>query len=224
MSSSPTFAQLVQAAPRIILGSSSWGRRKLMDEVATEHGFSYQIVTADIDEKAIRLSDPQELVMKLAHAKADAIIEKLKTGAADGIETSLDQALTGYLLTCDQVVTHEGRILEKPHNAEECREFISGYGRSPASTVGSTVCTDLATGKRCEGLDIATIHFSPIPASTAEALIEEGECMWCAGGLMVEHPLVQPHVTRMEGGIDAVMGLSKDTVVRLLTEMMTNGK
>ena len=223
--SATSFASLIQTAPRIILGSSSSSRRQLMDEVATEHGFSYEVITADIDEKAIRLSDPRELVMKLAHAKADAIIQKLQlvsSASAISSSTSPAQQLTGYLITCDQVVTHEGRILEKPENADEAREFISGYGRSPASTVGSTICTDLATGRRSERLDVATIHFSPIPVATAEALIEEGECMWCAGGLMVEHPLVQPHVTGMEGGIDAVMGLSKDTVVQVLTELMTS--
>lgn len=35
---------------------------------------------------------------------------------------------------------------------------------------------------------------------------------------MVEHELVQPHVTRMEGTLDSVMGLSKDLLLRLLCE------
>jgi septum formation protein len=217
------FASLVKTAPRIILGSSSSSRRQLMDEIVAEHGFAYDVVTADIDEKAIRVEDPQELVMKLAHAKADAIIEKLKTAAANaggGGGNNNTNSIEGLLITCDQVVTHEGRILEKPEDAEEAREFISGYGRAPASTIGSTVCTNLATGHRLESLDIATIHFDHIPEETAEILIKEGDVMWCAGGLMVEHPLVVPHVTKMEGGQDAVMGLCKATVVRLLTEAL----
>jgi hypothetical protein len=35
---------------------------------------------------------------------------------------------------------------------------------------------------------------------------------------MVEHALVQPHVTRMVGSLDSVMGLCKETVERLLCE------
>ncbi len=35
---------------------------------------------------------------------------------------------------------------------------------------------------------------------------------------MVEHPLVSPHVTRLEGTQDAVMGLSKELVKRLLLQ------
>jgi septum formation protein len=62
------------------------------------------------------------------------------------------------------------------------------------------------------------IHFNAIPPASVDVLIEEGEVFWCAGGLMVEHPLVVPHVTKMEGGQDSVMGLSKETVMRLLCE------
>lgn len=56
-----------------------------------------------------------------------------------------------------------------------------------------------------------------------EALIEEGSVFWCAGGLMVEHELVQPHVTRMEGSIDSVMGLPKALTLRLLREAAAGG-
>lgn len=184
-----------------------------MDELAVEYGFTYEVLTADIDERAIRVPNPLDLVLRLAHAKADAILDKIRRVDNDGVPTT-----KGFLLTCDQVVTHEGRILEKPTDAEEALKFISGYGRAPASTVGSTVCTDLLTGQRWEGVDVATIHFSAIPKETAESLVAEGEVMWCAGGLMVEHPLVQPYITRMEGGQDAVMGLCKARVVTLLSE------
>ncbi len=43
---------------------------------------------------------------------------------------------------------------------------------------------------------------------------------WCAGGLMVEHELVQPHVAKMEGTLDAVMGLPQAMVLRLLHEAL----
>ena len=65
----------------------------IMDELAKEHGFSYEVCTADIDEKAIRESDPKHLVIRLAHAKAEAIRAKLL----------LAGTITGLLLTCDQV-------------------------------------------------------------------------------------------------------------------------
>jgi septum formation protein len=125
---------------------------------------------------------------------------------------------TTHVDTDAQVVVHEGRILEKPANAEEARSFIAGYARSPPSTVGSVVCTDLATGSRVQGVDTAHIHFTPIPDATVDQLMREGDCLYCAGGLMVEHPLVVPHVTRIDGTQDSVMGLSKALTVRLLLQ------
>lgn len=199
--------------PRIILGSSSSSRRSIMDQLASQHGFSYCVRTAGIDESnpAFRDPSPRTLVLKLARAKAAAIVEKLRAS---------QEPLEGLLVTCDQVVTHSGNVLEKPTSREEAERFIDGYGQAPASTVGATVVSDLRTGLQLEDVDVCHIHFSPIPASTRAALIDEGEVFYCAGGLMVEHPLVTPHVTRMEGTQDAVMGLSMATVMRLLLQAM----
>lgn len=86
-----------------------------MDELAAEHGFTYQTCTADIDERAIRDRDPERLVTLLARAKADAIRAKL---AAQGVRS-------GLLLTSDQVVVHDGEIWEKPEDAEQ----VCWYGR-----------------------------------------------------------------------------------------------
>ena len=69
-----------------------------------------QVVTADIDERAIgdRTHNPEALVLELARAKATAICEKLGR-----------QASKALLVTCDQVVLHEGKIMEKPTSEEE---------------------------------------------------------------------------------------------------------
>ena len=67
-------------------------------------------------------------------------------------------------------------------------------------------------------MDEAHIHFTPIPVDTVDALVEEGEVFWCAGGLMVEHEMVQPHVTKIEGTMDGVMGLPKARVLGLLSK------
>ena len=217
------------------LGSGSQSRKQLLGELLDPLGVEFRTMSADIDEKAIRVEDPRELVVQLAHAKADAILWRMED---EGVEKK------GFLLTCDQVVVHEDTILEKPETEEEARRFIDGYGRSPASTVGSVVCTSLESGERVETVDVAQVRgvlglvlhvdnteskqkpvtmilqilFRPIPKEAVDALVEEGEIFWCAGGLMVEHPLVVPHVVDMQGGIDSVMGLKKESVVKLVIQ------
>lgn len=81
---------------KIILGSSSMARRQILAEM----GYEFEIVTADIDEKSIRREKPEELVMALAEAKADAIISKLKISSHvddDAYSTLLITADTWYM-------------------------------------------------------------------------------------------------------------------------------
>ncbi|ONM26893.1 Maf-like protein CV_0124 [Zea mays] len=58
---------------KLILGSSSVARKHILEEM----GLEFQVMTADIDEKSIRRENPDDLVMVLAEAKADAIMSRL---------------------------------------------------------------------------------------------------------------------------------------------------
>ena len=134
------------------------------------------------------------------------------------LEDSLSACL---LITCDQVVTYDGAIREKPTDAAEARRFITSYGEKPVSTVGAVAVTDLVTGERFGPLvDRATVRFDPIPTHVVDFLIDEGTCLHCAGGLMVEHPKMVALAGETKGSADALMGLSKATVGRLLLEAL----
>ena len=191
---------------RIVLGSGSATRRAILAEVV---GADFEVIKPDIDEKAIRHADPAELVLALGKAKAAALLEGER-----GVRIRAPPA--ALVLTADQVVVCDGKILEKPRNEAEARAFIAGYARSPAETVGSCVLTDAATGEQWAKVDRARVHFSPVPEASVDAMIAEGGLFHCAGGLMVEHPLVSPCVTRMEGTMDAVQGLKKATLEAML--------
>lgn len=196
----------------LILGSGSATRQAILKEM----GLSFTVAKPGIDEKAIRFDDPKELVLALGVAKAKALLEGER-----GEQYRSDGAI---IITADQVVVCNGKILEKPEDEAEARQFISSYGSNPPSTVGSCVVTDAKTGQQWHTVDTATVIFDPIPEATVDALVAEGEIFYCAGGLMVEHALVQPHVTRMEGSIDSVMGLRKASVESLLGQALSARK
>ncbi|XP_052731886.1 uncharacterized protein LOC108336823 isoform X2 [Vigna angularis] len=176
-------------------------------------GYEFTIMTADIDEKSIRREKPEDLVMALAEAKADAIVKRLPTGG--GLE---EDDSTTLLITADTVVVYRGIIREKPTSEKEAREFIKGYSGSHAAVVGSVVVTNLATGKRCGGWDSAEVYFLEIPDEVIDSLIDEGITFNVAGGLMLEHPLTLPFVDAVVGSTDTVMGLSKALTEKLFLE------
>ena len=118
------FRSLVSTQPRIILGTASSSRRFVMDQLVKDYSFSYDVIKADIDEKAIRHEQPQQLVLALAHAKADAIIQQLQqqqpaAGGSSGSSDGSSAAGQELLITCDQVVVHDGQIREKPEDVAE---------------------------------------------------------------------------------------------------------
>jgi len=59
---------------------------------------------------------------------------------------------------------------------------------------------------------------SDMPDDVIDRLIAEGDVMWCAGGLMIEHPLVTPYITEIQGSQESVMGLGKEAVMKVLVD------
>jgi len=194
-------------ARTLFLGSGSSSRKAILREA----GYSFEVVKADIDERGLgdRSSGEgaRELVLLLGNAKADAIVK------------SNPQLEEGVLLTADQVVVCKNQILEKPLNEAEAREYMRWYGDHQCCTVGSIVLTDLKTKKRVSGVDTATITFRALPDAVVSQLIEGGEVFYCAGALMIEHPLVQPYIVSVDGTMESVMGLSTSLLEDLLAQL-----
>jgi len=202
------------STPNLILGSGSKTRKDILSDM----GFSTTIIKPDIDERSIGdrsagTAKAADLVLLLGNAKADAVLSVLTSEHKNSI-----------LVTADQVVVCEGQILEKPKDADEVRSFIQGYGVNPCGTIGSIVLTDVRTGIRVEGVDSTTIHFRPIPDDVVERLIEEGDVYYCAGGLMIENPLVAPYIMSVDGSMESVMGLSKELMTSLLANLQERVK
>ncbi|XVF36100.1 hypothetical protein REPUB_Repub19eG0029300 [Reevesia pubescens] len=196
---------------KIILGSSSIARRKILSEM----GYEFTLMSADIDEKGIRKEKPEELVMALAEAKADSIVSKLQT-----INNQEKDEIPTILVAADTVVVYEGVVREKPANEKEAREFIKGYSGGHAATVGSVLVTNLKTGFRKGDWDRVEIYFLEIPDEVIEKLIEEGTVLHVAGGLIIEHSLIKPYVKQVVGTTDSVMGLPKALTEKLIKEAL----
>ncbi|KAL9247452.1 hypothetical protein vseg_020884 [Gypsophila vaccaria] len=201
----------ITAAFKIILGSKSVARRKILEEM----GYAFTIMTADIDEKAIRKEQPEDLVMALAEAKADAIISKLQIP-----DKQVNDHEPTLLISADTVVVYEGTVREKPSSEEEARQFMKDYSGKKASTVSSVLVTNLQTGFRKGEWDKVEILFDEITEEVIDKLIEEGDVLHVAGGLIIEHPLILPLVKEVIGTTDSVMGLPKAVTKRLIEESL----
>ncbi|KAG2546238.1 7-methyl-GTP pyrophosphatase-like [Panicum virgatum] len=193
---------------KIILGSSSPARR----EILADMGYEFTVMSADIDEKAIRKDKPEELVKALAEAKAEAIKLKLHDDCGS------DQ--TTLLITSDQVMVSKGVIRERPRSAEEVREFIKGYSDDRAFAVNFVLVTNLSTGVTKGGWDIPEIKFQNIPDEFIDRVVNQGEMTCVAGGLKLTHPSVLPFIKELVGTADSVRGLPRELTEKLIRESL----
>lgn len=186
----------------IILGSSSKRRQGVLKGL----GWDFQVMSPDIDEKAIRAAKPQDMVLAIATAKAQALLPKIKEPA--------------ILITADQVVLCNGEVREKPANPEQAKQFWQSYSAGqPAETISAVVVTNTQTGQQAKGVDPAKIFFKPVPAEIIDQLMAKGEIFTASGGFIHEDPLIFPYIDHMEGATDSISGLPLELLAKLITEV-----
>ncbi len=188
---------------KIILGSQSFGRKKVLEDA----GYTFDVLIADIDEKAIRSDDFEQLPLLIARAKADALIPKIHEPA--------------LLITSDQVVLYNGELREKPESTQQAIQYLESYYQYPAQTHTAIVVTNTVTGKQAEAVDTALAYFKKIPSSVIDTVVQEGLVMHTAGGFIVEHPLLQPYIDYIEGDINSITGLPLQLTEELLKEVQS---
>lgn len=197
-------------APTLVLGSQSPTRRELLRKWKEAHPeVQCRHMAADLDERNVRCEDEEKLAMAIATAKKEALLPRLRMEGGPKQRT--------WLVTCDQVVVQDGCAVHKPKDAEEARRRLAQGGQ--VETRSAVVCCDVESGWTTQALDVAHVDVGPLPQHVVEQLLEEGEVYGCAGGIMVEHPLVQPHVTFIQGSMDSVLGLPLDVMEELLVQV-----
>lgn len=164
---------------------------------------AYEVMPAGIDEKSIRDNDPRTLVLKLAHAKADALIPRCEK---DGI-----------LITSDQVIVCNGEVIEKPSSREDLYRFFDLYAHYPVIPISSVVVTDIQSEKRFEAVREGKILFSPFTTEEIETLASEEMTYHCAGGLLLEHEIAKKHILSMEGSFSTIMGMPIEQTLEFIS-------
>jgi septum formation protein len=196
---------------KIILGSQSSSRKKILREM----GYEFETMAADIDEKVIRFEDPIKLTLALANAKAKALLPKI-SARSGSVHDGKNNDERFILITSDQVVVCNGKIIEKPTDEKEVRNFIKMYEKYPAETVTSVVVVNTSLNKTWQGTDIVKTWIDPIPQDIIDKYIATNDPFFVAGGLAIENSLLTPYINHIDGELESVMGLPKKLTGELI--------
>lgn len=187
----------------IILGSTSPFRAQVLRDA----GFEFKVMKPNINEKVVGqgIRNPNMLVLKLAHAKAEAIMMRKPPPA--------------FLITSDQVVVSNDEILEKPVDADEARSRLVSYHENPPMTYTSVVVTNTVTHKQAVNVDRACVIFKQIPKKAIDGALKRGTIMKCCGAFDIDDPDLVPYIQAINGQRTSVLGLPIDTVKMLLAAL-----
>ena len=183
----------------------------------------FEIMIPDIDEKAIRCDDPMRLPLIIAKAKAEAIWARLVASAASNhpAGTSNPVHKPFILITSDQIVYfHDEEVREKPTSSEEAERFLSSYSGRAVSTISALVATHWPSGRQAHEVDVATVHWKEISPEVIQRVIGRGEIYSSAGGFRIEDDDLNPLILNIDGGVDSVLGLPVDSLVRIIDVVM----
>ena len=187
---------------KLILGSSSKYRKAILEKA----GYTFDVMSPDVEEKAIETSDPYERPLILARAKSDALIAKVTEPA--------------IIITSDSVVVCEGQLIEKPVSEKEARQFLKWYSDGKAPEVAcALVVHNTETNKRYEGVDITKVYFKPFTEEMIEDFVREGEPLTRAGGFGIQHPIMKPFIDKIKGTEESIVGMPLHLLEKLLKDI-----
>ncbi len=185
--------------PRIVLGSTSPFRRELL----TRLGIPFTTASPDVDETALSGEAPQDLVVRLAQAKARAVA------------AAHPDAL---IIGSDQVACNDGKILGKPGNRDNAlRQLSEASGRRISFYTGLCLL-NAETGRSQVICEPFHVHFRVLEPSQIERYLDAEEPYNCAGSFKSEG-LGIALFERMEGDDpNSLIGLPLIRLVSMLQE------
>jgi septum formation protein len=156
--------------PPLILASTSTYRRALLERL----GLRFTVARPEVDETPQPGEAPQALAVRLARAKAEAV---LAGAEADG--------MTVWVIGSDQVAELDGEPLGKPGTAERAVAQLGAMSGRKVRFL-TTLCLAGPDGRRFESLDITTVRFRSLSADEIARYVERERPLDCAGSFKSE--------------------------------------
>ena len=184
----------------LLLASNSPRRKQLL----ALGNWNFNIVVSDVDESQLADETPKDYVLRLAQAKALAVIEKAHP--------------ENIIIGSDTAVVDGNEILGKPKDEEDAVRMLKqlrGHTHQVFTGVavyrmdGESMLTELCV------TDVPMRNYSD---AEIQAYVKTGDPLDKAGAYAIQHPDFQP-VESMSGCYASVMGLPMCHVLRTLKKL-----
>ena len=184
---------------QFVLASASPRRRELLGWL----GVPFVVDAADVDERPQTSESAEELVRRLASAKASA-------GAA--------RHRAAWVLAADTVVEIDGDILGKPVDRADAAAMLARLAGRVHRVVTGFALAAPGGALRAEERVVSRVQFRPLTAAAIAAYVETDESLDKAGAYAAQGR-GSALIARIDGSFSNVIGLPLLEVERALTEV-----
>ena len=188
---------------RVILASASSARTKLLTEAHIEHS----VEVSGINEESAHFAalPPQEMVVALSQAKAEAVANKHRGEKA-------------IVIGADSTLEFQGRAMAKPETQDVAIAWWRNYlGKTGLLHTGQTVVDTSSMASR-SALSTTEITFANISDDEIRSYIATEEPLFLAGGASLDG-IGSPYIAHISGDATGVLGLSMNTLRVLCEEL-----
>jgi septum formation protein len=185
---------------RLILASASTRRA----EILRDAGYHFSVLSSAIDETPFAGESPQDLVLRLAEAKAELAVARA-VGPA-------------IIIAADTEVVLDDHIFGKPRSSDDARRMLEKLsGRTHAVLTG--VCLiRLPDAERLSFVETTLVTFAPLTDEEITRYLATSEPHDKAGAYAIQGYAAR-YIPRIEGCYFNVVGLPLSRLQHALTEL-----
>jgi septum formation protein len=185
---------------KLILASASPRRAQILRDA----GISFSVVSSAVDETPYPGESPQQMVQRLAEAKAELV-------AARTIGPAL-------LVAADTVVVLDAQILGKPRSTEDARRMLELFSGRTHSVLTGVCVIRLPEMERRQFLETTNVHFARLTRDEISRYLSTEEPYDKAGAYAIQGHAGR-YIPRIEGCYFNVVGLPLARLVDALQEL-----
>jgi septum formation protein len=153
---------------KLILASGSPRRA----EILRSAGLQFTVLSSAVDETPMPSEVPQDLVRRLALAKAELVAAR-----------ALGPAI---VIAADTVVVLEGAILGKPRTSEDARQMLEKLSGRTHSVMTGVALIRLPDAERREFIETTQVHFASVSKGEIVKYLASGEPFDKAGAYAIQ--------------------------------------
>jgi septum formation protein len=185
---------------KLILASGSPQRAQILRDA----GISFSVLSSAIDETVYPGESPQQLVQRLADAKAELV-------AARAVGPAI-------LIAADTVIALDGQILGKPRSTDEARRMLELFSGRTHPVITGVSLVRLPEMERRQFIETTLVYFAPLTRDDISRYLATEEPYDKAGAYAIQGHAGR-YIPRIEGCYFNVVGLPLARLVIALREL-----